>query len=54
MYFYLTCGRENGIPIIAENVGPYISLDEALSKWPGYRVATEQEYDEYLEYWNKH
>lgn len=43
----------NPIPVVAENVGPYSSLEEALSSWPGFHEATDEEYTAYVDYWNQ-
>jgi hypothetical protein len=40
------------VPVVAENVGPYESLETALADWPGFHEATEDEYAAYVAYWN--
>lgn len=39
------------VPVVAENVGPYGSLEAALADNPGFHEASEAEYGAYLEYW---
>lgn len=40
------------VPVIAENVGPYPSLEAALKDWPEFREATTEEYERYYNYWS--
>lgn len=53
-YFFLVeiSTADRSVPVIAENVGPYASLADALDAWPGFREATGDEYDRYVAYWN--
>jgi hypothetical protein len=52
MYFILAQAQPGrAVPVIAENIGPYDSLDAALADNPGYHEASEAEYEAYLKYW---
>ncbi len=42
----------NPVPVVAENVGPYGSLEEALVDWPGFHEATDDEINAYEAYWD--
>jgi hypothetical protein len=51
--FYLAQTQENShVPVIAENVGPYSSLEAALAAWPGFHEASDEEYAAYVDYWD--
>jgi hypothetical protein len=46
MYFILAQAQPGrAVPVIAENIGPYDSLDAALADNPGYHEASEAEYE---------
>jgi hypothetical protein len=44
----------NPVPVVAENVGPYESLEAALADWPGFHEATDDEYAAYVDYWDRY
>ena len=53
-YFCLAQIEEgNPVPVVAENVGPYPSVEAALADWPGFHEASGEEYDAYLAYWSE-
>lgn len=52
MYCLAQIEKGNPVPVVAENVGPYPSLDAALAAWPGFHEATDEEYTAYVEYWD--
>ena len=51
-HYTLAQPQEGGVPVVAENVGPYPSLDDALADWPGFHEATDAEYNAYVAYWD--
>lgn len=52
-HYYTLAQTEPGnpVPVVAEDVGPYGSLDEALAASPGMHEATADEVAAYERYW---
>lgn len=45
-------GPNADVPVIAEALVGYNSLQDALAAWPGYHEATDDEIAAYTEYWD--
>ena len=52
-YFYLAEDGPHDVPVVADGVGPFESLAEALATWVGFHEASAEELDAYTAYWDK-